>query len=145
MSDWLARIAGVRGVREVEVEQVTHIRASMTSDDEQLAVEYLEMARGITGDPSKAQLHASVANAYATLALLDQLRARAEQERRKGPPFASNSSRRPLRQTPAPRTNLRPTPTINSKEKCKKVSSFFLMGRPGDRQVFASASPGCSR
>jgi hypothetical protein len=32
------------------------------------------MARGITGDPSKAQPHASVANAYATLALLDQLR-----------------------------------------------------------------------
>jgi hypothetical protein len=32
------------------------------------------MARGITDDPSKAQLHAGIGNAYATLVLLEQLR-----------------------------------------------------------------------
>ena len=63
MSDRLARIAGVRGLREVEVtEQVTHVRATMTSEAseaseyEQLAVQYLEMARGLTGDPSQASV-----------------------------------------------------------------------------------------
>jgi hypothetical protein len=78
MSDWLARIAGIRGVREVEVEQTqttrVRVEASESSEYEQLAVHYLEMARGITGDPSKAQLHASIGNGYATLALLEQLR-----------------------------------------------------------------------
>jgi hypothetical protein len=79
MSDWLARIiAGVRGVREVEVEQTqttrVRVEASEAREFEQLAVQYPEMARGITGDPSKAHLHASIVNAYATLALLDQLR-----------------------------------------------------------------------
>jgi hypothetical protein len=74
MTDWLARIAAARGVREVEVEQVTHVRATMASGYEQLAVEYLEMARGITGDPSQAQLNASIRSGYATLALLEELR-----------------------------------------------------------------------
>jgi hypothetical protein len=62
-------------------------QATMVGEYEQLAVQYLEMARGITGDPSKARLHASIGNASAG----------AERERRKGPPFASDSSRRPLR------------------------------------------------
>ena len=64
--------------------------------------------------------------------------ARAKQEGRKEGArarlFASNSWRRPLRPTPAPRTNLWSTPTINSKEKCKKVSLFFLMGAQGTGQ-----------
>jgi hypothetical protein len=46
----------------------------MASGYEQLAVQYLEMARGITGDPSQAQLNACIGSGYATLALLDQLR-----------------------------------------------------------------------
>jgi hypothetical protein len=74
MSDWLARIAGIRGVREVEVEQTqttrVRVEASEPSEYEQLAVHYLEMARGITGDPIKGCSPAG----WATLALLEQLR-----------------------------------------------------------------------
>jgi hypothetical protein len=46
----------------------------MTSDYEQLAVQYLEMARGPTGDPSQAQLNAHIGSGNATRALLEQLR-----------------------------------------------------------------------
>lgn len=74
MTDWRARIAGVRGVRQVEVTEQVTVRATMASEYEQLANEYLEMARGFTGDPSQAQLNASIGSGYAMLALLDQLR-----------------------------------------------------------------------
>ena len=66
MTDWLARIAAARGVREVEVEQVTHVRATMASGYEQLAVESLEVAI-----QSQAQLNAHIGAGYATLALLE--------------------------------------------------------------------------
>jgi hypothetical protein len=44
----------------------------MVGEYEQLAVQYLEMARGITGDPIKTSC--SIGSGYATLALLEQLR-----------------------------------------------------------------------
>jgi hypothetical protein len=47
-------------------------QATMVGEYEQLAVQYLEMARGITGDPIKTSC--SIGSGYATLALLEQLR-----------------------------------------------------------------------
>jgi hypothetical protein len=68
------------------------------------------------------------------LALLEQLRQPPELSKKGARARLSllNSLRRPLRPTPAPRT--KPT-AINSNEKCKKMSSFFLMGSLGDRPV----------
>jgi hypothetical protein len=62
-------------LREVEVtEQVTQVRTAMASGYEHLAVQYLEMASAVTGDPSQAQLNAYIGSGYSTLALLEELR-----------------------------------------------------------------------
>jgi hypothetical protein len=78
MTEWLERIAGARGVREVEVtEQVTHVRATMTTEASELRTAsraHLGMARKFTRDYADRQLNAHIGAGYATLALLEQLR-----------------------------------------------------------------------
>jgi hypothetical protein len=46
MSDWLARIAGIRGIRELEV---TTVRATIASNYEALAAEPLAMVAKTLG------------------------------------------------------------------------------------------------
>ena len=59
----------------------------MTSDYEQLTLDYLAKARGHTGDPTDRQLNATIANAYATRTPRPAPRGLSEKARREGRGF----------------------------------------------------------
>lgn len=49
MTDWLTRVTGTPAAYvRLKLNTVTHVRATMASEYEPLAVQYLEMARGAT-------------------------------------------------------------------------------------------------
>jgi hypothetical protein len=101
----------------------------MASGYEQLAVQYIEIARGITGDQSQARLNAYIGSSYTTLALLEELR---QSGAKRG--ARARLSLLTLRADPCAQP-LRPEPTYgllrrSTQKKSAKKCLRFLMGPP---------------